>query len=174
MSNLLRERSDSIAAVSSAKFPILSIPDDCPMENSLSAEVPAKNAGAQIVERIDPSMARVWSRHHRNPAALNEHNCTDLISSFRARGYQEMPAIVREVSDNPRQPYEIICGVRRHWAASWLRSHGSPDFMFLVEVRTLSDEEAFLISDLDSRTRRDISDYERACDYARSLAQPVP
>jgi ParB family chromosome partitioning protein len=167
MSNLMAQRSDS--AFASVSIPILSLARDRPGGNGHALGEPAASTATQVVERINPSMARVWSRHHRDPAMLNEHNCADLISSFRARGQQEIPAIVREVSDDQSHQYEIICGVRRHWAASWLKAHGSPEFMLLVEVRKLNDEEAFLLSDMDSRTRRDISDYERACDYARSL-----
>lgn len=118
---------------------------------------------------IDPSDARVWPRHARGSAQLSEHGCADLIASFKAQGRQEIPAIVRPLAGDPQHAYEVICGARRLWAAGWLRAHGHPGFGFLVEVRMLDDEAAFLLADLDSRTRRDLSDYERARDYARAL-----
>ena len=65
--------------------------------------------------------------------------------------------------------FEVICGARRHWSVSWLRAHNYPDFRFLVEVRELTDEEAFRISDLENRARADLTDLERARDYLRAL-----
>ena len=38
----------------------------------------------------------------------------------------------------------------------------------LIEVRELTDEEAFRLADIENRDRRDISDYERAVDYAEA------
>ena len=52
---------------------------------------------------------------------------------------------------------------------SWLRSHNYPEFRFLVEIRELTDEEAFRLSDIENRAREDISDFERARDYLRAL-----
>ena len=75
-----------------------------------------------------------------------------------------MPAIVRRVRDAPGIDFEVICGARRHWAVSWLRQHNYADFRFVVEVRELTDEEAFRISDLENRAREDLSDVERARD----------
>jgi AraC-like DNA-binding protein len=39
----------------------------------------------------------------------------------------------------------------------------------LVEIRDLTDEEEFRISDLENRAREDLSDVERARDYLRAL-----
>ena len=50
-----------------------------------------------------------------------------------------------------------------------MRAHDQPDFRFLVEPRELTDEEAFRLADLENRSRRDLSDYERANDYARAV-----
>lgn len=65
--------------------------------------------------------------------------------------------------------FEVICGARRHWSVSWLRSHNYPDFRFLIDIRRLTDEEAFRLSDLENRARDDISDLERSRDYVRAL-----
>jgi ParB family chromosome partitioning protein len=50
-----------------------------------------------------------------------------------------------------------------------MRAHHQADFRFLIEPRELTDEEAFRIADLENRSRRDLSDYERARDYARAV-----
>jgi len=63
----------------------------------------------------------------------------------------------------------VICGARRHWTISWLRAHNYPDFRFLVDIRSLTDEEAFRLADLENRARDDLTDLERARDYLRAL-----
>src|SRR3546814_1020542 len=84
-----------------------------------------------------------------------------------AQGRQEMPAIVRRVGNDPDHDFEVISGARRHWSVSWLREHNYPDIRYLVEIRNLTDEQAFRISDLVNRARKDLSDLERARDYLK-------
>jgi ParB family chromosome partitioning protein len=122
-------------------------------------------------ELVDPALCRIWEFHNRDYAALTEENCADLIESFRAQGRQEVPAIVRRILGDPAHQFEVICGARRHWTANWLRRHGVPNFKFLAEPRELNDEEAFRIADLENRSRQDLSDVERARDYAGALAR---
>ncbi|MCH4894324.1 MULTISPECIES: ParB/RepB/Spo0J family partition protein [Sphingomonas] len=123
----------------------------------------------RAVELIDPARCRMWHGHNRDYAALSEERCRDLIDSLKAQGKQEVPALVRRIRDDPDHDFEVISGARRHWSVSWLRSHNYPDFRFLVEIRELTDEEAFRLSDIENRAREDISDYERARDYLRAL-----
>jgi ParB family chromosome partitioning protein len=118
---------------------------------------------------VDPARCRIWRYHNRDYAALSEETCADLLESIKAQGRQEVPAIVRRVSDAPDHDWEVICGARRHWTISWLRAHSYPEIKFLVEPRELTDEEAFRLADLENRSRRDLSDYERATDYARAI-----
>jgi ParB family chromosome partitioning protein len=137
-------------------------------ENRL-AEIASGVSVTRIHESVDPARCRIWEGHNRDYAALSAENCADLIESFKAEGRQNFPAIVRRVVGDPDHAYEVICGARRHWAASWMRAHDHPEFKFLVEPRELTDEECFRIADLENRSRRDLSDYERACDYARAV-----
>lgn len=120
-------------------------------------------------ELIDPSRCRIWSRHNRDYSALNENRCNDLIESIVAQGRQEVPAIVRRLSDDPDYDFEVICGARRHWAVTWLRANNHPEIRYLVEIRDLTDEQAFRVSDLENRARVDLSDLERARDYLKAL-----
>lgn len=117
---------------------------------------------------VDPKVCRMWEHHNRRYDLLNEQRCRDLIDGFKSQGKQEFPAIVRKVEDAEHQ-YEVVCGARRHWTVSYLRENNYPHFKFLIEVRELSDEEAFRVSDVENRDRSDISDYERAVDYARAV-----
>jgi ParB family chromosome partitioning protein len=144
----------------------------------------AERASGSLVEKtlrwVDPARCRMWARHNRRYDLLDEQSCADLIEGIRAQGGQEFPAIVRPLprdgaggaadpaDDGPEHDWEVICGARRHWTISWLRANGYPRFRFLIEVRELDDEEAFRLADIENRDRRDISDYERAIDYAEA------
>lgn len=121
-------------------------------------------------ELVDPARCRMWAGHNRDYALLNEERCADLIESIKAQGRQEIPAIVRRLSGEDGYDFEVICGARRHWSISWLRTHNYPDFKFLVDVREIGDEEAFRLADLENRARDDLTDFERAKDYLRALS----
>jgi ParB family chromosome partitioning protein len=119
---------------------------------------------------VDPSTCRMWSGHNRLYDLLTPESCEDLIKSIKAVGRQEMAAIVRPVSDGGPHEFEVICGARRHYAVSYLReAEHRTDILYLIDIRDLSDEEAFRIADLENREREDISDYERSRDYSRAL-----
>lgn len=133
------------------------------------AELASGKVVSRTHELVDPARCRMWSGHNRDYALLNEERCSDLIESIKAQGRQEMPAIVRRVKDDLDYDFEVICGARRHWAISWLRAHNYPDFQFLVDVRNLTDEEAFRLADIENRARDDLTDLERARDYLRAL-----
>jgi ParB family chromosome partitioning protein len=135
------------------------------------AELASGAVVGRAVEQVDPARCRMWSEHNRDYAKLDETRCADLIETFKAQGRQEVPAIVRRVRNDPDFDFEVICGARRHWTVSWLRAHNYADFRFLVEVRDLTDEEAFRVSDLENRARQDLSDIERARDYLKALGR---
>ena len=133
------------------------------------ADLASGNVVSAVQELVDPARCRMWSGHNRDYAALSEERCHDLIESLKAQGRQEVPAIVRRVTGDPEHDFEVVCGARRHWSVSWLRSHNYPAFRFLIDVRELTDEEAFRLGDLENRARDDLSDLERARDYLRAL-----
>jgi ParB family transcriptional regulator, chromosome partitioning protein len=133
------------------------------------AEVAGGGLQTRVQELVDPVRCRMWEGHNREYDALSEERCHDLIESLKAQGKQEVPAIVRRVRNSDDYDFEVVCGARRHWSVSWLRAHNYPEFRFLVEVRELSDEEAFRLGDLENRAREDISDLERSRDYLRAL-----
>jgi ParB family chromosome partitioning protein len=110
----------------------------------------------------DPKRIRAWAGHNRDYDALSKERCADLIEGFR-RADQQFAAIVRTVQNSEDFDYEFICGARRHWTANYLQRD------LLIEVRNIDDRAAFLLQDIENRDREDISDYERACDYAKAL-----
>ncbi|SEN53914.1 chromosome partitioning protein, ParB family [Loktanella fryxellensis] len=128
-------------------------------------------AGARqekVMRLVDPATCVMWAGHNRAYDLLTPDNCADLIEGLKAQGQQEFPAIVRRL-DGDGAEFEVICGARRHFAVSWLRANNYPQFRYLIEERVLTDEEAFRLADIENRDREDISDYERARDYARAV-----
>jgi ParB family chromosome partitioning protein len=123
----------------------------------------------KVLRWVDPASCMMWSRHNRAYDLLTEENCRELIDSLRSQGQQEFPAIVRRLPVGQGPEYEVICGARRHFAISWLRANNYPQFRYLIEVRDLTDEEAFRLADIENRDRADLSDYERARDYLQAL-----
>ena len=123
------------------------------------------------LRQVDPAVCRMWAKHDRMYDRLTPASCEDLITSIRAQGRQEVPALVRRLKDDPEGfEYEVVAGARRHYAVSYLRTEENRDVGFLVEVRDMADEEAFRFSDIENRSRQDISDYERGMKYLAALA----
>jgi ParB family chromosome partitioning protein len=139
-------------------------------ENALAA-VGEGSRVDKIHRFVDPAVVRPWQHHNRRYQDLTPENCRDLIEGLKAQGQQEFPAIVRRLPKGDAHEYEFICGARRHFAVSWLRENGYPRMRYLIEVRDLTDEEAFRLSDIENRDRQDISDYERARDYLVAVEQ---
>ena len=119
--------------------------------------------------QINPARVRVWEGNARNQARLSEAAVRDLIDSILAEGGQKVPVIVRHVTGDPAHDYEVIAGTRRHFAISWLRANNYPDMKLLAQVADLDDEAAFRLADLENRARKDVSDIERARNYAAAL-----
>jgi len=118
---------------------------------------------------LDPARVRVWSGNARSYQHLSEESCRDLIDSIIAEGGQKVPAIVRRIEGDPNHDYEVIVGTRRHWVVSWLRANSYPEMQFVTQVAALDDEAAFRLADIENRARKDVSDLERARNYADAL-----
>ena len=123
---------------------------------------------------VDPAACVMWAGHNRAYERLTPESCRDLIDGIRAQGRQEFPAIVRRLRpahEGTGPEFEVICGARRHFAVSWLRANTYPQIRYLIEERDLTDEEAFRLADIENRDHADLSDLERARDYARAVEQ---
>lgn len=131
-------------------------------------------AGKVVTDRtewVDPARCRPWRLHNRDIDHLTEDSCRDLIDAFLSAKKQRIPAIVRRLKDDPDHDFEIIAGVRRWWTVKWLRGNHHPEYEYLVTNQNISDEEAFRVSDIENRSRKDISDWERAREYSRALVE---
>ena len=120
---------------------------------------------------LDPARVRPWAGNARSYGHLTEDNCRELIDSLIAEGGQKVPAVVRRIDGDPTHEYEVIAGTRRHWSISWLRANSWPDMKFLAQIVDLDDEAAFRLADIENRARKDVSDLERARNYAAALAE---
>ncbi|WP_066526126.1 ParB/RepB/Spo0J family partition protein [Erythrobacter sp. CCH5-A1] len=118
---------------------------------------------------LDPARVRPWTGNARSYSHLNEDNCRELIDAIIAEGGQKVPAVVRRIEGDPEFEFEVIAGTRRHWSISWLRQNSYPDLKFLAQVADLDDEAAFRLADIENRARKDVSDLERARNYAAAL-----
>lgn len=121
---------------------------------------------------VDPASCKMWDKHDRDYSLLSidDPKCMDLVEGIKSQGRQEIPAVVRALKNDPDYKYEVIIGARRHWAITWLRDNNYPSFKYCIEVKALSDEEAFRLNDMENRDREDVSDYERAVNYKRAIA----
>lgn len=152
--------------------------DTAPAAESIMAsrsQTLARLATGKVVtdrtEWVDPARCRPWRLHNRDLDHLDEDSCRDLIDAFLSAKKQRIPAIVRRLKDDPDYDFEIIAGVRRWWTVKWLREHHHPEYEYLVTIQRVSDEEAFRVSDIENRSRKDISDWERAKEYSQALAE---
>ncbi|CAN7563566.1 ParB/RepB/Spo0J family partition protein [Phenylobacterium sp. LjRoot219] len=136
---------------------------------STLARVTSGDIKEKTLYLVDPARCRMWTHHNRRYDLLSPSACAELLEGIRSQGGQEFPAIVRRVKDDPNFDYEVICGARRHWVVSYLRSVEHREIKFLIEERELNDEAAFRLADIENRARQDISDYERALDYLHAL-----
>ncbi len=118
---------------------------------------------------VDPARCRIWKDHNRRYDLLDADNCADLLDGLRSQGRQELPAIVRPVTDDPDIDFEVIAGARRHWCVTYLRTVEHREIKYLIDPQDLTDEQAFRIADIENRSRSDLSDYERAVDYLHAL-----
>lgn len=118
---------------------------------------------------LNPARVRVWPGNARSYDRLSENNCRELIDSIVAEGGQKVPAVLRQITNDPSYEYEVIAGTRRHFSISWLRANNYPDMMFNGVVHALDDEAAFRLADFENRARKDVSDIERARNYAAAL-----
>lgn len=102
---------------------------------------------------IDTDQCRPWEMANRQ--FINDELCEELMTSIEKVG-QQVPAIVRESSNGD---YELIVGARRLYVCQRL------GIKLLAAVVTFTDQEALLAMDAENRPRKDLSPYERACDY---------
>lgn len=154
-----------------------SLDDVAPAEGIMASrsQTLARIASGKMVtdrtEWVDPARCRPWRLHNRDLDHLTEDSCRDLIDAFLSAKKQRIPAIVRRLKGDPDHDFEIIAGVRRWWTVQWLRDHHHPEYEYLVTIQNVEDEEAFRVSDIENRSRKDITDWERGVEYSRALAE---
>lgn len=112
---------------------------------------------------VDPNRCRLWEMNGRMEDYVDDESCEQEILSISAHG-QLIPAIGRQLIDDPIHDVEIICGARRLYIAKRLST------TLRVELRNLTDKEAIVLIDAENRHRRDWSAYERGRSFLRWMA----
>ncbi|EQD56997.1 parB-like partition protein, partial [mine drainage metagenome] len=115
----------------------------------------------QDIFEVETERCVLWPFHNRLYDLLSEMECGDLIESIRTHG-QMVPVIGRRRHTEERADIEVVSGARRLWVARYLK------LRIRIEIRALTDEEAFVVSE-DSNRYSDISPFERAREYQRAL-----
>lgn len=116
--------------------------------------------------RVPAKVCRPWRLADR-PADEFSHTVS-LAKSIEANG-QVQPALVRLVSD-PSQPdirYEVIAGVAR-----W-KSALSSDAELDIQIRDMTDAQAYRAMVAENEDRQNLSDFARAKRFARALEEGV-
>jgi ParB family chromosome partitioning protein len=118
----------------------------------------------QQIVAFNPFRCRMWEFHDRLQAQLTEQTCRVAIESFSKHG-QLVPVLGRPLQRDQEYDVELIYGARRLFAAQHLNKP------IMVDMRPMSDKEAFIAMDIENRVRSDISPYERALSYSQWLRQ---
>lgn len=130
--------------------------------------IAARSAAESTPERrgtrriVSPFRCRVWAQHSRPDEQLTDDACRLLRESIAKNG-QHQPALARLVTDDPDCDIEIIFGARRHAVA---RALGRD---LLVELRPLTDAEAYVAMYEENLLREGDSPYVRAQILSRAL-----
>jgi len=149
-------------------------------KESVDTNVPKKQEATNLISgvetdkrsrihylHVDPKLIRIREDHDRDYSALDEDFCNDLISGFQGIG-QQIPAIVIEDNSDDDYKWQLVCGARRHWTASFLKID------LIVKVENLDDMGIFLLTDQENNYRKDISDYERGKKYLNAISGDSP
>lgn len=95
--------------------------------------------------------------------AMDEHEIENLAQSIEEKGILQ-PILVRALTGEGPDAFEIIAGERRWRAAQRAQLHEVP-----VIIRSLSDREALEIALIENLQRQDLSPMEEALGYKRLM-----
>ena len=131
--------------------------------SSRASDRPGSIPETRGVRRVlSPFRCRVWTQHSRPEEQLTDSACKSLRESIEKNG-QHQPALGRPVSDDPDFDVEIVCGARRHAVAQALARD------LLVEVRPMTDAEAYVAMYEENLLREGDSPYVRGQILSRAL-----
>jgi len=115
--------------------------------------------------KIHPKKCKPWSYADRDNCEMG--NIEDLANSIKSNGQQE-PALVRKLKEPDGDvEYEVIFGHRR-WLACTLCN--TP---LLAMQKNINDKDAAVAQKEENENRENLSDYARALNYTKLLANKV-
>lgn len=126
---------------------------------------PATKTADGSIRQVPVSAIRLWSGNPRSQLPYDAKRDAALTENIALHG-QKVPCIVRPLEDM----FELIAGCRRYGSVAHL-AIAEPSRNLLVEVRPMSDVEAFVLVDTENAARKDVTAYERASYQQWALAE---
>ncbi len=128
----------------------------------------AQNLTSEGLRQVLPSTCRPWRFHNRSSAWLDTQAQTSLEQSIQKDG-QQQPGLVRILEDDPDFQYEVVFGYRRCSACLNIGQ------LFLAKVlpAATSDQACARLMHLENEERANVSELERARNYAALIAGGV-
>ena len=115
---------------------------------------------------VDPKRIRPWAYHNRTESWYTRERCQDVIDSI-ARDDQQVPALARKLSGDPRYDYELIYGMRRRFACEVLNRK------LKVRLIDADDARAAVLMHIENAERQDITPMERALSFQSQIEGKV-
>lgn len=117
----------------------------------------------QQLAALDPNVCIPWNYSDRQD---NEFGDLKALANSMAQHGQQEPVLVRPTERNGHQ-YEVIFGNRR-WRAAKLAN-----LKLQAIVKPMDDQTAALSQKEENENRQDLSDYSRALNYQKLLAESI-
>jgi len=121
-------------------------------------------APKDVVLEVDPKKIINWEFHDRPSNELGDID--SLAEEFLSIG-QQIPCIVRKITDSVDFQYELIAGERRWRAAQ------KANILLKVLIRNLSDNEAALVQISENSNRSALSDYAKGMSYSKLIEKNI-
>jgi len=118
----------------------------------------------ETIISVDPNKIKNWELHDRPESELG--NIEGLAQDFKAIG-QQLPCIVRKLTNEPEHEYELIAGERR-WRAAKLAK-----INLKIIIKDITDKEAALIQSIENESRKGLSDYAKGMQYHKLIENNV-
>lgn len=116
-----------------------------------------------LIVALDPKRVRLSKFANRHPRSFDDQDFTSLADSIRSSGGNEVPILVRPITDDPDHDHELAYGSRRRASCEVV---GVP---VNAIVRTLSDQELLAAMELENEAHKKPSPFEYGMHYSRLL-----
>jgi ParB family transcriptional regulator, chromosome partitioning protein len=120
-------------------------------------------ADSAPAKKLDPAEVGFSKYANRHDAEFQSKEFLELRAEIERAGRNVQPILVRRVTGRGKIKYEVIFGHRRHRSCLDLTL---PVWAVIIEA---SDEELFVLMDMENRQRKNPSPFELGDSYRRAL-----